>query len=162
MTIIKGGVAGAGVFGGYHAKKYASLPGAALAAVYDLDIAKARAMAEPLGGQGYDDYAAFLAAVNAVTVTSPAVAHAGLAAPALRAGRDLEVDRRRPPGHGPELALGVVVAVGAGDRAPGGVDPAHHQIRHHLRRGSAVTVIAVGAIAGAIEVVGDAATVLEA
>jgi predicted dehydrogenase len=93
MTIIKGGVAGAGVFGGYHARKYASLPGATLAAVYDLDITKARALAEPLGGKGYDDYWAFLKAVDVVTVAASAVAHAALAAPALQAGKPVYVEK---------------------------------------------------------------------
>ena len=46
---LKAGVAGAGVFGGYHAKKYAQLKGVTLAAVFDLDLDRAQAMAEPLG-----------------------------------------------------------------------------------------------------------------
>ena len=33
--ILRGGVIGAGVFGGYHARQYAQQPGARLAAVYD-------------------------------------------------------------------------------------------------------------------------------
>ena len=40
---IRCGVAGAGVFGGYHAKKLASLSEAELVGVYDLDAGKAAA-----------------------------------------------------------------------------------------------------------------------
>ncbi len=90
---LKAGVAGAGVFGGYHAKKYVQLPQAALTAVFDLDIARARALAEPLGAAAFDDYAAFLAAVDVVTVATPAIAHAAPALAALRAGRHVYVEK---------------------------------------------------------------------
>ena len=93
MREIKGGVAGAGVFGGYHAKKYAELPGAALTAVYDLDIERARALATPLDAYATDDLDAFLKLVDAVTVTTPAVAHADIAMKALAAGRHVYVEK---------------------------------------------------------------------
>jgi len=85
--LLKAGVVGAGVFGGYHAKKYVELPGVELVAVFDIDLARARALAEPLGAAAYDDMAAFLAAVDVVTVATPAVHHAGAALAALKAGK---------------------------------------------------------------------------
>lgn len=85
--ILKAGVVGAGVFGGYHAKKYVELPGVMLAAVFDIDLGRARALAEPLGAIAYDDMAAFLAVVDVVTVATPAVHHAGAAMAALKAGK---------------------------------------------------------------------------
>ena len=90
---LKAGVAGAGVFGGYHAKKYAQLKGVTLAAVFDLDLDRAQAMAEPLGARGFDDYAAFLDAVDVVTVATPAVAHAAPALAALLAGKHAYVEK---------------------------------------------------------------------
>jgi predicted dehydrogenase len=69
---LKAGVVGAGVFGGYHAKKYAELDGVTLVGVFDIDLARAKALAEPLGAQGFDDMDAFLAAVDVVTVATPA------------------------------------------------------------------------------------------
>ena len=84
---LKAGVVGAGVFGGYHAKKYVELPGVDLVAVFDIDLARAAALAEPLGATPYDDMAAFLAAVDVVTVATPAVHHAGAALAALKAGK---------------------------------------------------------------------------
>ena len=84
---LKAGVVGAGVFGGYHAKKYAELEGVTLVGVFDIDLARAKALAEPLGAKGFDDMDAFLAAVDAVTVATPAVHHAGAALAALKAGK---------------------------------------------------------------------------
>jgi predicted dehydrogenase len=84
---LKAGVVGAGVFGGYHAKKYVELEDVTLVGVYDIDLARAQALAEPLGGQGYDDLDAFLAAVDVVTVAAPAVHHAAPALAALKAGK---------------------------------------------------------------------------
>ncbi len=84
---LKAGVVGAGVFGGYHAKKYVELNGVALVGVFDIDLARAKALAEPLGAEGFDDMNAFLAAVDVVTVAAPAVHHAAPALAALKAGK---------------------------------------------------------------------------
>jgi predicted dehydrogenase len=84
---LKAGVVGAGVFGGYHAKKYVELDGVTLVGVYDVDLARAEALAGPLGAQAFDDIDAFLAAVDVVTVAAPAVHHAAPALAALRAGK---------------------------------------------------------------------------
>ncbi len=93
MREIKGGVAGAGVFGGYHAKKFAELEGVSLTAVYDLDLARAQALAAPLDAYATDDLDAFLKLVDVVTVTAPAVAHAAIAAKALAAGKHVYVEK---------------------------------------------------------------------
>lgn len=87
QDLLRAGVVGAGVFGGYHAKKYVELDGVALTAVFDIDLARARALAEPLGAQAFDDMDAFLAAVDVVTVATPAVHHAKAGLAALRAGK---------------------------------------------------------------------------
>jgi predicted dehydrogenase len=91
--IFKCGVAGAGVFGGYHAGQYAKLKGAGLAAVYDLQLDRARAIAEPHGAEAFDDLAAFLQAVDLVSVTTPATTHAKIAQAALKAGRHAYVEK---------------------------------------------------------------------
>jgi predicted dehydrogenase len=87
------GVVGAGVFGGYHAGQYAKLPGAKLTAVFDLDLARAEAVAGPLGGQAFTDMAAFLDVVDAVSVTSPATTHFDAAMAALKAGKATYVEK---------------------------------------------------------------------
>jgi predicted dehydrogenase len=43
--VMRGGVIGAGVFGGYHARQYAQAEGARLAAVFDPDLERAREVA---------------------------------------------------------------------------------------------------------------------
>jgi len=87
QDVLKAGVVGAGVFGGYHAKKYVELDGVELVAVFDIDLDRAKALAEPLGAQAFDDQAAFLAAVDVVTVATPAVHHAKAGLAALKAGK---------------------------------------------------------------------------
>jgi predicted dehydrogenase len=91
--VFKAGVAGAGVFGGYHAGKYASLPGVRLAAVYDHDLAQAQAMAQRFGAEAFDDLDGFLAAVDLVTLATPADTHGPIGLKALAAGRHLYVEK---------------------------------------------------------------------
>lgn len=85
--ILKVGVAGAGVFGGYHANKYRQLPDLDFVGVYDLDKARAEALAAQHGVKAFggDDLDAFLAQVDAVTIAAPAFAHAEIAVKALAA-----------------------------------------------------------------------------
>ncbi|WP_297510198.1 Gfo/Idh/MocA family oxidoreductase [uncultured Caulobacter sp.] len=105
---LRAGVVGAGVFGGYHAKKYAELEGVALVGVYDIDLARAEALAGSLGARGFDDLDAFLAAVDVVTVAAPAVHHAAPALAALKAGKP--VYSEKPLAVTPEDADRMVAA----------------------------------------------------
>ena len=93
MSVLRAGVAGAGVFGRHHAGKYASLPGVRLAAVYDHVFEHAAAVAAGHGAVAFNDYAAFLQAVEAVTIASPADTHADLAQATLEAGRHAYVEK---------------------------------------------------------------------
>jgi len=90
---LRGGVIGAGVFGGFHARKYASLSGVVLSAVLDAEADRAAAVAMPLGGRAFVDMAAFLEAVDVVTVASPAIHHAEHALAALRAGKPVYIEK---------------------------------------------------------------------
>jgi predicted dehydrogenase len=92
--ILHGGVIGAGVFGGHHARKYATLPGTVLSAVIDTHHPdRAAALAMPLGGRAFNDLDAFLEAVDVVTVATPASVHAEGALAALRAGKHVYVEK---------------------------------------------------------------------
>lgn len=92
--ILRGGVIGAGVFGGHHARKYAAAEGVALSAVLDPQHPeKAAALAVPLGGRAFVNLAEFLDAVDVVTVASPGVTHAELALAALKAGKPVYVEK---------------------------------------------------------------------
>jgi predicted dehydrogenase len=90
---IAAGVAGAGVFGGHHAAKYASLPGVRLAAVFDTDADRAAEVAARFGATAYLDYRAFLDAVDVVTVATPAASHYAIAREALESGRHVLVEK---------------------------------------------------------------------
>src|ERR1700744_5056622 len=90
---LRGGVIGAGGFGGYHAKQCARLDGVVLSAVLDTHPERAAQVAMPLGGRGFTDMAAFLEAVDVVTVASPASHHAEHALAALAAGKPVYVEK---------------------------------------------------------------------
>ena len=90
---LRGGVIGAGVFGGYHARQYARLPGAVLSAVLDPHPDRAASVAMPLGGRAFHDLTEFLEAVDVVTVASPATFHAEHALAALAAGKSVYIEK---------------------------------------------------------------------
>jgi predicted dehydrogenase len=90
---LRGGVIGAGVFGGYHARQYAKQDGAVLSAVLDPHPDRAAKVAVPLGGRAFHDLASFLDAVDVVTVASPATIHAQHALAALEAGKAVYVEK---------------------------------------------------------------------
>ena len=90
---LRAGVAGAGVFGGHHARKYASLPHVQLVGVYDRGTGRALALAEELGAPGYTDLEAFLESVDMVTIAAPAVTHMELAWAALDHGLHVYVEK---------------------------------------------------------------------
>ncbi len=92
-AVLRGGVIGAGVFGGYHARQYANQAGAMLAGVYDPQGDRAEAVAQAYGGKGFTDLAAFFEAVDVVTVASPAIYHADGAVAALAAGKPIYVEK---------------------------------------------------------------------
>lgn len=90
---LKAGVAGAGVFGGYHANKYVEAPDAVLTAIFDLDGDKAAEAAAAREAEGFSDFAAFLDAVDVITIATPASTHGGLARQALEAGKHVLVEK---------------------------------------------------------------------
>jgi predicted dehydrogenase len=91
--VLRAGVAGAGVFGGHHARKYASLPGVELTAVLDPHEERAEALAGPLGARVFDDLGQFLDEVDIVSVASPASTHFEIAAAALARGLHVYVEK---------------------------------------------------------------------
>src|SRR5688500_4553828 len=90
---LRGGVIGAGVFGGYHARQYARLSGVTFFGVYDVHPDRAAKVAMPLGGRAFADLDEFLAAVDVVTVASPATHHADQALAAIAAGKHVYVEK---------------------------------------------------------------------
>jgi len=121
---LRAGVIGAGVFGGYHAAKWASFPDVVLAAVHDPHPDRALALAERHGAQPAADAEAFLAAVDLVSIASPAHTHAAWAMAALRAGKPVYIEKPLAVDLGEADAIageaarrGLVVACGFLERA---------------------------------------------
>lgn len=90
---IVAGVIGAGVFGGYHAQKYARLPGVRLGGVYDVDEERARRVAAIHGAVPYANLSEFLEKIDVVTIASPASTHYELALQALDAGLHVLIEK---------------------------------------------------------------------
>jgi predicted dehydrogenase len=108
--LLRAGVIGAGVFGGYHAAKYAALPGVTLAGVYDHHAVHAEALAARCGGRVFASEAELIAAVDIVSVATPAVAHAATALAALAAGKPVYVEK--PLAALPDDAEAIVALAG--------------------------------------------------
>lgn len=92
MTL-RAGVAGAGVFGGYHANKYKEAEAAELTAIFDPDPERAAMAGDMQGCAGLTDFEAFLDQVDVMTIAAPASFHAHLAARALVAGKHCLVEK---------------------------------------------------------------------
>jgi predicted dehydrogenase len=90
---LRGGVIGAGVFGGYHARQYANLEGVTLSAVLDPHPQRAAQVAVPLAGRAFHELEPFLEAVDVVTIASPATTHSEYALAALAAGKPIYVEK---------------------------------------------------------------------
>jgi predicted dehydrogenase len=86
MSRLRVGVVGVGHLGRHHARILAGLEGAHLVAVADSRIEQARAVAEPLGAEAFDDYRALLGRVDAVSVAVPTTAHREVAGAFLERG----------------------------------------------------------------------------
>lgn len=85
---LKALVAGAGVFGGYHAQKYQSLEGIEFLGIFDIDLARAQSAGERLGcgAFGPENLDEALKAADIITIATPAFAHKSLAVKALSMG----------------------------------------------------------------------------
>jgi len=90
---LRAGVIGAGVFGGYHAGKYAQHADTQLVAIFDPDVDRAQALAETHGAQGYTILDEFLANVDVVTIASPGFTHGDMAQKVLEAGKPVLVEK---------------------------------------------------------------------
>lgn len=93
QKIVRAGVVGAGVFGGFHASKYAANPRAELVGIYEPSLERAETLAEKHGGRAYDNLASLISDIDVLTVASPAVHHFEAAAAALASGKHVLVEK---------------------------------------------------------------------
>ncbi|MBN2183371.1 MAG: Gfo/Idh/MocA family oxidoreductase [Sedimentisphaerales bacterium] len=78
-TKVRTAVIGAGKMGSIHAKVYSQLPQSELVAVIDVNIEKAKTLAEKYNCRAYSDCADIVDRVDAVTIATPTVTHLELA-----------------------------------------------------------------------------------
>lgn len=90
---IKVGVAGVGAMGKNHARVLASLEGAQLTAIYDLDKARAEELASLYGAKAVTSLEELEAIVDAVAVAVPTVAHRQVAGYLLERGKHVLVEK---------------------------------------------------------------------
>ena len=90
---LRAGVVGAGVFGGYHASKYATLAGVDFLGVFDPVADHADALCDKHGGRTFSSLSALIEACDIITVASPAVFHHDAARRALIAGKAVLVEK---------------------------------------------------------------------
>ncbi|MGQ9685744.1 MAG: Gfo/Idh/MocA family protein [Thiobacillaceae bacterium] len=90
---VRAGVIGVGYLGRFHAQKWAQLAGAQLAGVVDIDMARARRVAEELGTLAYDDYRPLLRQVDLVSVAVPTEHHYRVVRDCLAAGVHVLVEK---------------------------------------------------------------------
>lgn len=84
--VLKMGVVGAGVFGGYHAGKCAIHPRINFVGIYDPDQLRGNELADKHGVTAYKDYDRLLNDVEAVVIATPAQFHGSMAIKAFKAG----------------------------------------------------------------------------
>lgn len=90
---LRAGVVGAGVFGGYHASKYAASRDADFVGVFDPVTDHAEALCAHHGGEHFTSLSDLIAACDVISVASPAVFHHDAARRALIAGKGVLVEK---------------------------------------------------------------------
>lgn len=90
---LRAGVVGAGVFGGFHASKYAADERTRFMGVFDPDQDRAKVLSETHGGRAFETLEALLAEIDVLTVACPAIHHFAAAAAALASGKHVLVEK---------------------------------------------------------------------
>jgi predicted dehydrogenase len=90
---LRAGVVGAGVFGGYHASKYAGFADTDFLGVFDPVHDHAEALRATHGGRVFESLHDLVAACDVLSIASPAVFHHDAARRALNAGKAVLVEK---------------------------------------------------------------------
>jgi predicted dehydrogenase len=94
VRTLRVGVVGAGVFGGHHAAKFASLANVDLVGVFDPKQSAAEAVVARVGkGEVFDSFEALAEVCDALVIASPAITHAKLTRRALELGKHALVEK---------------------------------------------------------------------
>ncbi len=90
---LRAAVVGAGYLGTFHAEKWAALEGADLVAVADVDLDRARSLAERLGCAAVGDVAEVAGEIDCASVVVPTTHHHRIATQLLHSGVDCLVEK---------------------------------------------------------------------
>lgn len=90
---IKAGVAGTGSMGRNHARCFSVLEGVELAAIYDQDIERARAVADEFGGVAVNSLEELAERAQAISVAVPTVAHREVGVKLMELGSDVLMEK---------------------------------------------------------------------
>jgi predicted dehydrogenase len=90
---LRAGVVGAGVFGGYHASKYAADERTEFIGVFDPVSDHSARLTHTHGGEVFSSLSALIEAADILTVASPAMFHHDAVSRALSAGRHVLVEK---------------------------------------------------------------------
>jgi predicted dehydrogenase len=92
MNNLRLAVIGAGAFGRNHVRVLSRMPGVALVAIVDCDVAKAEQLAKEHGSQAFSDFADG-PAIDAAVVATPTVSHEMVTTLLLQSGVDVLVEK---------------------------------------------------------------------
>lgn len=87
------GVAGAGVFGNYHAQKAAASARTTLSGIFDVNAERAQGLAERYGVAAFTDFKSLLDVSDAIIVAVPATYHEHLVHDSLKADKHVLVEK---------------------------------------------------------------------
>jgi predicted dehydrogenase len=94
---IRVAVVGAGAWGRQHARVYRAMEGVQLAAILDVDPARAAQLASETGALAVTDIRELAGTVEAASLTAPTVNHAAIGAALLESGIDVLVEKPIAP-----------------------------------------------------------------
>lgn len=93
MTLLKTGLIGAGVFGGYHAGKIANSDKTEFVGVFDPDTVRRTELSQKHGVTAFESQSALFEAADAVIIACPATYHEAVVKAALEAGVHVMVEK---------------------------------------------------------------------
>src|SRR5256712_9112574 len=106
MKKLRVGVVGVGHIGSNHARLYSKIPPADFTAIYDVDLARANAIAKKYGTTATKSLDEFAELVDAASIATPTNTHHEIAVSLLQRGKHLLVEKpiTENPQHATELA----------------------------------------------------------
>jgi predicted dehydrogenase len=93
MKKLRVGVVGVGHIGSNHARLYAEIPAAEFTAVYDIDTARASAIARKYGAVAANSFTQFIEMVDAASIATPTSSHYQVAQSLLSSGKHLLIEK---------------------------------------------------------------------